>query len=90
MSDILYLYRLVGGLPLHLVLVLLNFAKCSKLRSLLDKLKLLVVEPNRQRPCGKLNVLPPNLVVSVASALWPGLLFLHYAPGWPPAPCIKQ
>ena len=34
--------RLVGGLPLHVVLALLKFAKCSKLSSLLDKFKVLV------------------------------------------------
>ena len=33
--------RLVGGLPLHVVLVLLKFAKFSKLSSLLVQFKLL-------------------------------------------------
>ena len=75
-----YCYRLVGGLPLHVVLVLLKFAKCSKLSSLLVKFKLLVGDPNLQRPCGKPKVMPPNLVVAVASELWPGLFFLRSAP----------
>ena len=78
MSDMPYYSRLVGGLLLYLVLVLLKFTECSKLSSLLVQFKLLVGEPSHQSPCGKLNVLPPNLVVAVASALWTGLLFLHY------------
>ena len=82
--------RLVGGLPLHVVLAFLKFAKCPKLFSLLVQFKLLVVDPNRHRPCGKPNVLPQNLVVSVASALWPGLLFLQSAPDFPPTPWIQQ
>ena len=35
-------------------------------------------------------MLPPNLVVDVVSDLCPGLLFLHYAPGWPPTPRLQQ
>ena len=60
---------LVGGLPLHVVLVLLKFAKCSKLSSLLVKFKLLVGDPNCQRPCGRPKVLPTNLSFDVASDL---------------------
>ena len=85
-----YCYRLVGGLPLYVVLVFLKFAKCSNLSPLLVKFKLIVGDLNRQRPCGRPKVLTPNLVVDVASALWPGFLFLHSAPGWPPAPWIQQ
>ena len=81
-----YCSRLVHGLPLHVVLVFLKFAKCSKLSSLLVKFKLLVGDPNHQRPCGRTKVLPLNLVVSMASALCTGLLLLHSAPGCPPAP----
>ena len=85
-----YWYRLVGGLPLHVVLVLLKFAKCSKLSSFLVKFKVLLREPNRQRICGKPNVLHPNPVVAVAFALWICFLCLHYAHGWPPAPLLQQ
>ena len=85
-----YCSRLVGGLPLHVVLVLLEFAKCSKLSSLLVQVKLLVGEPNHQMTCGKPKVIPPNLVVAAAYALWPGLLLLQYAPEWPPAPCLQK
>ena len=85
-----YYSRLVDGYPLHVVLVLLKFAKYSKLISLLVKFKLLAGEPNRQRPCGKPKVLPPNIVVDLYSALWPGLLFLHCALGWLPAPWLQE
>ena len=69
-----YCSKLVGGFPLHVVLVLIKFSKCPKLSSLLVPFKILVVKPNRQRPCGKPNVPPNNLVVAVDSALWPRLL----------------
>ena len=82
--------RLVGGLPLHVVLVLLNFAKCSKLSSLLVKCKLQLGDPNRQSSCGKPKLLPTNIVFAVASDLWPGLLFLNSAPGWPTTPWPQQ
>ena len=81
----LYCYRLVGGMPLHVVLVLLKISKSYRLSSLLVQFKLLLGNPNRQRPCGKPNVLPPNLAVAVASALWTGLLFLQYDPGCLPS-----
>ena len=90
MSAILYCSRLVSGLPPHVVLVVLKFAKCSKLSSLLVKSKFLVGEPNCQRPCGKPKVLTPNIVVAMASALWTGLLFLHYDIGWMPAPWLQK
>ena len=86
MSSMSYWPSLVYGLLLHVVLFFLKLAKCYKLSSLLVKFKVLVWEPNRQRPCGKPNVLPPNLVVSVSSALWTGRLCFHSAPGWPPSP----
>ena len=85
-----YCSRLVGGLLLHVVLVLLEFAKCSKLSSLLDKFKVLVGGPNRKRLCGKTNMLPPNTAVAVASTLWTGLLFLYSTPGWLPSPWLQQ
>ena len=85
-----YCYSLVGGLPLRAVLVFLKFAKFSKLSSLLVPFKLLVGVPNRHRPCNKPNVLSPNLVVAVASALRTGLLFLESAPEWPPALWLQQ
>ena len=81
---------LVGGLPLHVVLVLLTFSKYYKLSSFLVEFKLLVGESNRQRPCGRPKLLPPNIVVSVASAMWPGLLFSNYDPGWQPDPWLHQ
>ena len=71
-----YCSRLVGGLALHVFLVFLEFAKCSKLSSLLVQVKLLVGDPNRQRPCDKPNMLPLNLVVAVASDLWTYLFLL--------------
>ena len=77
----LYCSRLVGGLPLHLILVLLKNSKCLKLSSLLGKFKLLVEEINFQRPCGRPKVMPPNLVVSVALELGPVLLVLYSDPG---------
>ena len=85
-----YCSRLVGGLLLHVVLVLLEFAKCSKLSSLLDKFKVLVGGPNRKRLCGKTNMLPPNTAVAVASTLWTGLLLLYSTPGWLPSPWLQQ
>ena len=85
-----YCSRLVGGLPIHVVLVLLKFAKCSELSSLLVQVKLLVGDPNHQRNCGNPNVLPPNLIVYVASALWPGLLFFQSDHEWPPAPWLQK
>ena len=66
-SDMPYCSRLVGRLPLHVFLVLLKFAKCSKLSSLLVQVKLLVGEPNHQMTCGNPKVIPPNLVVAAAS-----------------------
>ena len=86
----MYCYRLVGGLPLHVDLFLLKFAKLSKLRSLLVQFKLLVGDPNCQRPCGKPKLLPPDLVVAVPSSLWSGILFLHFSPGSLPAPWLQQ
>ena len=74
-----YCSRLVGGLQLHVVLVFIKFARYFKLSSIFVQFKLLVGEPNRQRPWGKPNMLPPNLVVAVDSTLWPGFLFLHSA-----------
>ena len=89
-SAMPYCSRLVGGLPLHLVLVLLKFAKCSKLSSSLVKFKLLVGYPNHQRPCVRPKVLPTNIVVALDSALCPSLLFLQYSPGCTPAPWLQQ
>ena len=60
------------------------------LSSLLVVFKVLVLDPNRQRPCCKLKVMPPKLVVAVASDLWTGLLFLQLSPAWPPAPWLQQ
>ena len=71
-----YCYRLVGGWPLHVFLVWIKFAKFSKLSSLLVTFKVLVLDPNRQRPCGKPKVLTTDLVVAVASEVCTGLLFL--------------
>ena len=85
-----YCSRLVGGLPLYVVLVFLKFAKFSKLSSLLVTFKLLVSEPNRQMPCGNLHVLPPILVSELASPLWPVLLLFHYVPAWPSTPWLQQ
>ena len=85
-----YYSRLVGGLPLHVVLDLLKFAKFYNLSSLLVKFKLLVGGPNCQRPFGKTKVLPPNLVFAVASDLWPGLLLSNSDHVWPPAPWLQQ
>ena len=76
----LYFSRLVGRCLLHVLLVWIRFAKISKLSSLCVTFILLVGGHNRQRPCGKPNVIPPDLVVAVDPALWPGLLFLNYAP----------
>ena len=90
MSAMPYCSRLVGGMPLHLVLVFLKLAKYSKLISILVKFTLLVGDPNHHSTCGKPNVLPPNLVDYVASALWTGLLCFHSAPGWPPAPWLQK
>ena len=45
-SSMPYCSRLVGGLPLHVVLFLLKFAKFSKLSSLLVTFKVLVSDPN--------------------------------------------
>ena len=55
--------------PLHVVLVFLKFTKFSKLSSLLVTFKLLVSDPNCQRTCGNPSMLPPILIVSVASVL---------------------
>ena len=74
MSAMPYCSMLFDWLPLHLVLVLLKFAKCSKLSSLLVQFKLIVGYTNRQKPFGRPKVLPPNLVSTVASAFCPGLL----------------
>ena len=52
--------------------------------------KLLVLDSNRQSPCGNPDILPTILVVAVVLALCPGLFVLHYAPAWPPAPCLQQ
>ena len=52
---------------------------------MLIKFKVLALDPNRQRTCVNPKVLPPNLVIVVASDFFPGLLFLHSAPAWPPA-----
>ena len=86
-----YCSRLVGGLPLHVVVVLLKFDKCSKLSSLLVKFRLLVGDPNCQRPCGKPKVLPPNLVVSVAWALCQSLVITIYycMDACPMAPTVR-
>ena len=90
MLAIPYCYRLVDGLPCHVVLILLEFAKCSKLNSLSVKFKLLVGDPNRQRLCGRPKVLLPNLFFAVDPALWPGLLFLNSYPVWMLTPWLKQ
>ena len=90
MSAMPYCSRLVGWLPLHVVLVFIKNSKCSKLSSLLVEFKLLVEDPNRQRRCVRPKVQHPNLVVYVVSTLWPGLLFLHSDPGWPSDPCLQQ
>ena len=60
------LSRLVGWFPLHVFLVLLSL---SKLIFLNVTLLLLVSGPNRQMSGGSPKVLPPIIVVSVASAL---------------------
>ena len=85
-----YCSRLVCGWTLHVFLVCIKFTKFSKLSSLLVVFKVLVLDPNRQRPCCKLKVMPPKLVVAVASDLWTGLLFLQLSPAWPPAPWLQQ
>ena len=85
-----YWSGLVGGLTLHVVLVFLKFAKCSKLSLLLVSFKLLVGDPDRQRPYGKPTFLPPNLVASVAYSLYPGLFCLHSSPVWPPSQWLQQ
>ena len=89
-SAMPYCSGLVGGLPLHVVLVLLKFAKFSKLNSLLVTFKSIVSDPNRKRPCVKPNVMPPILVVTMSYALWRGLLLLNYVPEWPPTPWPQQ
>ena len=81
-----YCSRLVDGWPLHVFLFWLKIAKFSKLSSLLVTFKVLLFYPNRQKPCLKPKVLPPNLVVALALDLWPGLLCLKSAPACPPEP----
>ena len=44
---------------------------------------------NHQRPCGRQQVLTPNLVIEVSSALWPCLLLLLCYPPWIPSPWIQ-
>ena len=73
-SSMPYFYRLVCGYPLHVFLFLLNFYKLS---SLCFTLILIVLDPSRQRPCGRPKVLPTNLVVAFALALCPRFLLLH-------------
>ena len=80
MFAMTFFSRLVGGWPLHVFLVWLNFAKFSKLSSLCVTFILLVGYPSHQITCGKPKVLLPNLVVAAALALWPGLLIFHSAP----------
>ena len=89
-SAMPYCSGLVVMLPLNVFLVWLKFAKISKLSSLLVIFKLLVLDPNRQRPCVKPNVMPPILVVTMSYALWRGLLLLNYVPEWPPTPWPQQ
>ena len=87
LSSMPYFYRLVCGYPLHVFLVLLNFYKSI---SLCVTLILIVLDLNRQRPCGRPKVLSPKCLVVVASALWPCILLLHYALPWITAPCLNQ
>ena len=75
-SAMPYCSRLYDGWTLHVFLVWLNFAKSSKLISLCVIFEVQVLDPNRQRPCGKPKVMNTKLVVTAASALWLGLLFL--------------
>ena len=86
----LYCSRLVGGSTLHIFLVWLKFAKFYKLSSLCVKFKLLGGYPNHQRPCGNKKVLPTNIVVTVTSDLWPGLLFLKSSSTCPTTPRIQK
>ena len=65
-SSMTYFYRLVCGYPLHVFLVLLNFSKSI---SICVTLILIVLDPNRQRPCGRPKVLSPKFLVAVALAL---------------------
>ena len=90
LSAMPYCSRLVGGLPLHAVLVFPKLATFSKLSSLLVPFKLLVGNHSHQKTCGKPDMLPPILIVAVASALWPGILFLQSAPAWPTTTWIQQ
>ena len=85
-----YFSRLVEGVLVHVVLLLLKIYKCSKISSLLEKIKLLVGEHNCQRPCGRPKVLTPNLVAAVASDLWPVLLLLQLSHVLPPTLCLQQ
>ena len=89
-SVMTYCSRLVGGLTLHVVLVMLKFAKISKISSFLVLFKLLVGGPNRQSPSGKTNMLRPKLIVAVDSALWTGLLFLQSAAEGTPDSWLHQ
>ena len=89
-SAIPYCSRLVGGWLLHVFLVWLKFAKFSKLSSFFVAFKLLVLDPNSQRPCDNTEVLPPNLAVALTLDLWYGLLLLYYDPVWPPTPWLQQ
>ena len=81
------LFRLVGGLPLHVFLVLLIFVK---LISLSVALFLLVPDPNHQRPCGRPKLFPTNILADIALYLCPCLFVLHWVPLWPPTPYLQQ
>ena len=80
MSAIPHYSRLVCGWPLHVFLVWLSFAKFYKLSSLCVTFMVLLGVPNRHRLYVRTKVLPTDLVVEVASALWPGFLILYSAP----------
>ena len=86
----LYYSRLVGGCLIHVLLVWINVSNFFKLSPLCVTFKLIVKDSNRQMPCGKPKVVPPYLVVAVASELWPGILFLQSGPVFPPAPWLQQ
>ena len=66
------------------------FIEFSRLSSLCITFKLPVGYPNRQRPHCTPKVLPPNLVVTVALALWSGFLLLHSDPDWPPSTWLQH
>ena len=72
---------------LYVFLVLLKFAE---LRSLYVTLLLLLLDPNRQMPCGGLKLLCTNLVVSVSLDFRNYFLHFYYDLPWIPSPWLQN